>query len=224
MDFFCPKLGGPKLGSWGGAQGPPANSSAPGKGLGALEGGIDGPDPRLRAGRSERVQERGHRAWLPGSWRLDAIRCPGPAQHGRVPVTAVTPLALAHRGHGCAPYDAVIPLLASQTARRQPRAKSGNPREILGIICRGEERSRMRARAVKTAPDVRWGDAVRTGPYFPGSIRRRRSGGSPASQPIVLRALDSHLNRRKKEKGSNYEIPISSFEHFTVRKLILQPK
>jgi hypothetical protein len=85
-----------------------------------IDPGIDGPDPPLGAGGPERVQERGHRAWLPGSWRLDAIRCPGHAQHGRVPVTAVTPLALAHRGHGSASSDALIPLLAFRTAELSP--------------------------------------------------------------------------------------------------------
>ncbi|KAJ1479473.1 hypothetical protein T484DRAFT_1902825 [Baffinella frigidus] len=40
-----------------------------GEGLGAFEGGIDRPDPLLGEGAPERERQRGHRAWLPGSWR-----------------------------------------------------------------------------------------------------------------------------------------------------------
>ncbi|KAJ1469904.1 hypothetical protein T484DRAFT_1849968 [Baffinella frigidus] len=53
----------------GGAPGPPGHSSTQGEGLGAFEGGIDGPDPPLGEGAPERERQRGHRAWLPGSWR-----------------------------------------------------------------------------------------------------------------------------------------------------------
>jgi hypothetical protein len=45
---------------------------------------------------------------------------PGHAQNGRVPEAAVTPLALAHGGHGSARSDALIPLLAFRTAELSP--------------------------------------------------------------------------------------------------------
>jgi hypothetical protein len=43
----------------------------------SCQAGIDGKDHQLGAGAQERVQQRGPRAWLPGSWRLVAICAQG---------------------------------------------------------------------------------------------------------------------------------------------------
>ena len=46
----------------------PAPRSAQGEGLGTLGTRIDRPGHSYGAGASEWVRQRGHRAWLPGSW------------------------------------------------------------------------------------------------------------------------------------------------------------
>jgi hypothetical protein len=60
--------------------------------------------------------------------------CPGHAQHGHVPATAVARLALGHRGHGLAPYDALIPLLASRTAELSPAPAPGPRHFAFGLF------------------------------------------------------------------------------------------
>ena len=114
--------------------------------------------------------------------------------------------------------DAVVSALCRPQRRPRrgvnPMLKSGISREILRIICGDEERSRRRARARKTAPDVRCGDAARTGSPVPGSIRRRRSGGPPAEPAHRFRFRNlgsSEDSKKEKRKGLQvrHEIPIS---------------
>ena len=54
--------------------------------LGALEGGIDGPDPPLGAGALGRERQRGHRPWLPDPGaRADPLDGPRAARPCSVP-------------------------------------------------------------------------------------------------------------------------------------------
>jgi len=95
------------------------------------------------------------------------------------------------------------PALLPRGRRRRggkPMLKFGNWREILGIICRGEERSRRQVWAGKTASNVRCGEPVRTRQSSPGFVPRRRSSGSPAEPSVVLgRSL------RKKDRELTFQ-------------------
>ena len=88
-----------------------------------------------------------------------------------------------------------------------PMLKSGISREIRGIICGGEERSRRPARSGKTAPNVRCGDAVRMRSSSPGSIRRRRSGGPPAEPAHRQPRLIPKIKKKKERAPSTTQIP-----------------
>ena len=122
---------------------------------------------------------RGVRPWCPDPRpRISSGHAGRRLTRGRRPISAWTLIpALCHA------HPERSPALFPRGRRRRggnPMLVSGNSREVLGIICRGEERSRRRVWAGKTARNVRCGEPVRMWPSSPGSIRRRRSGGSPA--------------------------------------------
>ena len=123
-------------------------------------------------------------------WSSDPpLRMPSGHDHrrltrGRRPLSAGTLLPTM-----CHVHTERSPALLPRGRRRRggnPMLKSGNSREILGINCRGEERSRRQVWSGKTAWNVRCGEPVRTRPSSPGFVRRRRSGGSPAEPSVVL--------------------------------------
>ena len=124
-----------------------------------------------------------------GSTAEDAFRPRSPTDYrrltrGRRPLSAGTLLPAL-----CNVHTERSPALLPRGRRRRgskPMLKSGNSREILGIICRGEERSRRQVWAGKTASNVRCGEPVRTRPSSPGFVRRRWSSGSPAEPSVVL--------------------------------------